>query len=128
MDTKTGKWPIPMKHEEEFESMKYDFMACPPGVYRDTAFVEPGDVNEALQGAIIEVFFAIRHLRDKKFDTFQAGIQQIKIIKLGASIAASGFKRRNARDGPLDAMIVAGTMREEKECGRAVKRLRSGEK
>jgi hypothetical protein len=69
----------------------------PPGVYRDTASVEPGDVNEALQGAIIEVFFAIRHyyLRDKKFDTFQAGIQQIKIIKPGASIAAFGFKRRN---------------------------------
>jgi hypothetical protein len=55
--------------------------------------VEPGDVNEALQGAIVEVFFAIRHyyLRDKKLDTFQAGIQRIKIIKPGASIAASGL-------------------------------------
>jgi hypothetical protein len=32
MDTETEKWPIPVKLKEEFESMKYDFMACPLGV------------------------------------------------------------------------------------------------
>ncbi|KAJ8597223.1 hypothetical protein M405DRAFT_586448 [Rhizopogon salebrosus TDB-379] len=110
MDSKTQRWPIPAKHKEEFDSIKFDFMACPLGVYRETAFVEPGDVNDALQGAIVEMFFSIRHyyLRDKKFDTFQADMQQIKIIKPGASIASSGFKRRNARDGPLDVMAMGG--------------------
>ncbi|KAJ8580754.1 hypothetical protein M405DRAFT_833766 [Rhizopogon salebrosus TDB-379] len=75
------------------------------------------------------MFFSIRHyyLRDKKFDTFQADMQQIKIIKPGASIASSGFKRRNARDGPLDVVAIGGASKgEDKECGRAAKKVRSG--
>jgi hypothetical protein len=66
--------------------------------------VEPGDANEALTGAMVEAFFTIRHyyMRDKKFDTFQADIQQIQTVKLGASIAVSWLKRRNAREGSLD--------------------------
>jgi hypothetical protein len=60
----------------------------------------------------------IRHyyLRDKKFDTFQAGtIQQIKIVKPGASIAASGFKWRNAREGPSDVIVAGSTTEKDKE-------------
>jgi hypothetical protein len=106
MDTETEVWPTPSKHKDEFESMKFDFMACPLRVYRHEIFVEPRDVNEALMGAVVEVFFAIRHcyLRDKKFDTFQADMQQIRIIRPGGSITTSGFKRRNAREGPLDVI------------------------
>jgi hypothetical protein len=104
-------------------------MACPLGVYQETAFVELGDVNDALQSAIVEMFFSIRHyyLRDKKFDTFQADMQQINIIKPGASIASSGFKRRNARDGPLDVVAMGGVSKgEDKECEKAAKKVRSG--
>ncbi|KAJ8580132.1 hypothetical protein M405DRAFT_891514 [Rhizopogon salebrosus TDB-379] len=117
MYTETEKWPIPVKHKEEF-----DFMACPLGVYRDTAFVEPSEVSEALEGAFVEAVFAIRHyyLRGKKFDPYQADIQQIKVIEPGASIAASGFKRRNAREGPSGVMIGASTVGKDKEGGRAV--------
>ncbi|KAJ8584636.1 hypothetical protein M405DRAFT_826453, partial [Rhizopogon salebrosus TDB-379] len=45
------------------------------------------------------------YLRDKKCDTFQAEIQQIRIVKPGSSIATSGFKRR---DGPLDVICNVG--------------------
>jgi hypothetical protein len=93
--------------------------------------VEPGDVNEALKGAIVEVFFPVKHyyLRDKMFDTFQADIQQIKIIKPRASIATSGFKRCNAREGPLNVIIAGSTTGKDKEGGMVVKRARSdGEK
>jgi hypothetical protein len=41
--------------------MKFDFIACPLAVYCDNTFVEPGEVNEALTGAMVEVSFAIRH-------------------------------------------------------------------
>jgi hypothetical protein len=88
MDTETEGWPIPSKHKEELESMKFDFIACPLRVYRDKVFVEPRDINEALMGT---VFFTMRHyyLRDKKFDTFRGKIQQIKIVKLGGSIGST---------------------------------------
>ncbi|KAJ8594899.1 hypothetical protein M405DRAFT_808250 [Rhizopogon salebrosus TDB-379] len=49
------------------------------------------------------------YLRDKKFDTFQAEIQQIRIVKPGSSIATSGFERRNAREGSLDVIKVGLT-------------------
>jgi hypothetical protein len=94
MDTETEEWPIPTKHKAGFESMKFENMACPLRVYRDNVFVEPRNVNEALTYAMVEVYFMIRHfyMCEKKFDTFQADIQQIKIVKPGASIATSGFK------------------------------------
>jgi hypothetical protein len=110
---------------EEFESIKFDFMACLFGVYRDKTFVEPGGVNEASKSTIGEVFFAIRHycLRNKMFDIFQANMQQIGIVKPGASIAASGFKH-DAREGLLDVIISRSTTGKDKEGGMAEKRVR----
>jgi hypothetical protein len=64
------------------------------------------------------------YLRDKKFDTFQAEIQQIGIVKPGSSIATSGFKRCNAREGPLDVIKVGLTNGGDKEDARAEKRQR----
>jgi hypothetical protein len=55
MDTETEKWPIPSKHRDEFDSMKFDFMACPLRVYRDKTFVEPRDVIGALTGAVVDL-------------------------------------------------------------------------
>jgi hypothetical protein len=131
MDTETENWPMPSKHKEEFESIKHDFVACPLGVYRDKTMVEPGNVNDVLKGALVEIFFTMRHyyLRDKKFDTFQAEIQQIKVVKPGGSIPTSGFKRRNAREGPLDIFATASTPEKERDEGRSEKRVRTnGEK
>jgi hypothetical protein len=98
-------------------------LACPLRVYRDKTFVEPREVIEALTGAVVDVYFGISHyyLRDKKFDTFQAEMQQIRIVKPGGSSATSGFKRRNAREGPLDVMKVTSTNGKDKEEGRAEK-------
>jgi hypothetical protein len=55
MDTDTEEWPIPAKHKAEFESMKFENMACPLRVYNDNVFAEAGNVNEALRDAMVEV-------------------------------------------------------------------------
>jgi hypothetical protein len=55
MDTETEGWPIAAKHKAEFESMKFENMACPLRVYRDNVFVEARNVNEALTDAMVEV-------------------------------------------------------------------------
>ncbi|OAX32575.1 hypothetical protein K503DRAFT_776532 [Rhizopogon vinicolor AM-OR11-026] len=87
--------------------------------------MEPGDVDDALTliGAIVQVFFMIRHycLRDKKFDTFRADIRQIKILKPGSSIACSGFNRRNVHEGPFDIVKPASSHAKNNEAGRAEK-------
>jgi hypothetical protein len=59
--------------------------------------------------------------------TIQADNQEINISKLGGTITASGFKRRNAREGPLDIIDAASTVTtgKDKEGGRAEKSARS---
>ena len=111
--------------------MKLSYEASPLRLYRGNSLVEPADVNDALTGAVVEAFFIIRHyyLRDKKFDTFNADIQQIKILKPGSSIARSGFKRRKVREGPFDIVGVASSSAhaETGESGRAEKRSKQVE-
>jgi hypothetical protein len=127
MDTETEEWPIPAKHKAGFKSMKFENMAWPLRVYHDNVFVEPRNMNEAWTDAMVEVYFTIRHFYvcKKKFDAFQADIQQIEIVKLGASIATSGFKRRNTRDGPLEIVKMAGMTGNDKEERKSDKRART---
>ncbi|KAJ8586732.1 hypothetical protein M405DRAFT_907697 [Rhizopogon salebrosus TDB-379] len=90
-------------------------------VYRDKTFMELRDVIGTLMGAVVEVYFGMRHyyLRDKKFDMFQAEIQQIRIVKPGSSIVTSGFECCNAREGLLDVIKVGLTNGGDKEDVRA---------
>jgi hypothetical protein len=80
--------------------------------------------DEALTDAMVEVYFTIRHfyMCKKKFDTFQADIQQIEIVKPGASITTSRFKQCNAQDGPLEIVKMAGTTGNDKEGRRSENR------
>ncbi|OAX34823.1 hypothetical protein K503DRAFT_803276 [Rhizopogon vinicolor AM-OR11-026] len=55
MDAETENWPIPMKHRHEFEVVKFNYEASSLRLYRGNSLVEPGDVNDALTGAIIQV-------------------------------------------------------------------------
>jgi hypothetical protein len=66
---------------------------------------------------------AFRHARE----AVCADIRQIEIIKPGASIATSGFKRRNARDGLLEIVKTAGTTGKDKEERRSNKRARTND-
>ncbi|OAX39823.1 hypothetical protein K503DRAFT_769139 [Rhizopogon vinicolor AM-OR11-026] len=131
MDEETENWPIAMKHRDEFDLVKLNYEASPLRLYRGNSLVEPADVNEALTGAVVEVFFVVRHyyLRDKKLDTFCADIQQVQILKPGTSNVCSGFKRRNAREGPFDIVKAASSSAHAKggESGRAEKRSRQVE-
>jgi len=70
MDAETDNWLIPIKHRGEFELVKLNYEASPLRLYRGNSLVEPGDVDDAFTGAVVRVFFVIRHyyLRDNKFD------------------------------------------------------------
>ena len=106
--------------------MKFEFMACPLRVYSDKVFIKLGDINKALIGAVVEVFFTMRHyyLHNKKFDMFQGEISQIKIIKLGGSIVTSRFKWCSAHEGPWEVIKISSITGKDKEDGRAEKRMR----
>jgi len=109
--------------------MKLGYKTSPLRLYRGESLVEPADVNEALMGAVVQVFFTIRHyyLREKKFDSFSADILQIKILKPRLSMTHSGFKRRNAREGPFDIVGTASSSAKSDEPGRNEKRSKQME-
>ncbi|OAX32670.1 hypothetical protein K503DRAFT_776434 [Rhizopogon vinicolor AM-OR11-026] len=131
MDKQTENWPIPVKHRDEFDEIKLNYEASPLRLHHGCSLVEPVDVNDALTGAVVQVFFVMRHyyLRNKKFDTFGADIQQIKLLKPGTSIAHSVYKRRNAHDGLFEIMNTASSSAHVKGdgSGRAEKRSKQVE-
>ncbi|OAX31997.1 hypothetical protein K503DRAFT_860535 [Rhizopogon vinicolor AM-OR11-026] len=131
MDAETENWPIAMKHRDEFDLVKLNYEASPLRLYRGNFLVEPADVNEALTGAVVKVFFVVRHyyLCNKIFDMFRTDIQQIKILKSGTSIACSGFKRRDAREELFNIVKTASSSAHAKsdESGRAEKRAKQVE-
>ncbi|OAX33063.1 hypothetical protein K503DRAFT_776002 [Rhizopogon vinicolor AM-OR11-026] len=119
MDEETENWPIAMKHKDEFDLVKLNHEASPLRLYRGNSLVSRQIVLRR------PPLLSAR----QKFDTFCADIQQIKILKPGTSNACSGFKRRNAREGPFDIVKAASSSAHVKgdELGRAEKRSKQVE-
>ncbi|KAI5984252.1 hypothetical protein EDC04DRAFT_2615786 [Pisolithus marmoratus] len=85
MDEETKNWTVPEENEQELDAIKPDYRAIPLRVYSGDAFIEPTDVNNVLNGALVEVMFSIHHTFIKKQsgpqDSFQAEIEQVTVIK-----------------------------------------------
>ncbi|KAF8547644.1 hypothetical protein OG21DRAFT_1527015 [Imleria badia] len=85
MDEETLNWTVPSEHQDEHNSIKPDFCAVPLPVYRDNTFIEPVNVPEQLENSLVEVNFTINYMFIKKddiaHDSFQAEVEQIKILK-----------------------------------------------
>jgi hypothetical protein len=117
MDTETEERPIPAKHKAEFKSINSRIWQARSESTATAFSWSPGMWMKPWQTRWWRCTFTIRHfhIREKKFDTSQADIQQTEIVKPGASIVTSGFKQRNARDGPLEIVKTAGTTGNDKE-------------
>ncbi|KAG0693310.1 hypothetical protein DFH29DRAFT_1007404 [Suillus ampliporus] len=93
MDDETRFWPIPDDFAKEFDDIKYSHLAHPLPLYDDGRLVEPSHVNEVINGAIVEVHFAIHHWQIGNFSTFQANIQKITMLRPGIGHRTSDHKR-----------------------------------
>jgi hypothetical protein len=73
-------------------------------LYHGNTFIEPKDANKELKQALVEIYFGLKHYYMKKdhFNSFQAVIQQINILKADESTTKSVYKRTSAREGPID--------------------------
>ncbi|KAG1766495.1 hypothetical protein EV702DRAFT_1050663 [Suillus placidus] len=59
MDEETKNWEIPDEFEKEFEGIKYNFRTERLPVYYEGISIQPTDVNDILNGALVEVEFTI---------------------------------------------------------------------
>jgi hypothetical protein len=92
MDEETENWEILEEFAKEFEGIKYHYRAQRLPVYYEDVLIQPGEVNEALNGAIVEVEFTMRHWQIQDYDSFQATSQKITILRLGPYHHKSNYK------------------------------------
>jgi hypothetical protein len=59
VDHETEHWPITANLRKELDALKYDYHAVPLQVYVNDKFVEPVDMNETIQGALVKVHFEL---------------------------------------------------------------------
>lgn len=97
MDEETRNWPIPDEFVAEFDDLKYNFEACPLPLFHDGHLVEPSMANEVMNGAIVEVQFHIHQWHIQQFDSFQANVEKIVILKPAPIHHTSGYKRPHSK-------------------------------
>lgn len=92
MDQETENWEMPEEFAKEFEGIKYHYRAERLPVYYEDVLIQPGQVNEVLNGAIVEVEFTMRHWRIQDYDSFQATPHKITVLRLGPYHHKSNYK------------------------------------
>ena len=104
IDEETEKWPVPQQFVNDMEAIKTSHTANPLKVYMGNQFVEPLDVTNALDSALVEVQFTIQHYhinsRKPVVHSFSALVQQILILKRAPG-RSSPYKRKDYRKGPI---------------------------
>ncbi|KAH9033805.1 hypothetical protein EDB85DRAFT_1950047 [Lactarius pseudohatsudake] len=103
VDYETEHWPVSAEFRKYVDEIKYEYKASPLRVYGKGGFVERKNVEDQLKGALIELRFDLHHyfIEKEKFDSFNAGVQQIIILQPGNACAATAYKRKDVRDGPI---------------------------
>ncbi|KAJ8590787.1 hypothetical protein M405DRAFT_880862 [Rhizopogon salebrosus TDB-379] len=67
MDIETEEWSIPSKHKDEFDSMKFDFMACPRIVKPGSSIATSGfERRNAREGPLDVIKVAVTNGGDKE--------------------------------------------------------------
>lgn len=106
IDEETNEWKVPSQFQEELDDIKDTHQVMPLKVYMGQHFVEPVDVSQFMDNALVEVHFAVKHyhIQSKESsgnDSFSAVVQQVLILKPGEARSESPYKRKNFRDGPV---------------------------
>jgi len=103
VDAETDQWPVSGRLREELDKIKFEYRVNPLTVYVHDKFIEPTSVEDTIKGALVELHFELHHycIRRKSEDSFNATIEQIMLIRPGQARPATGYKRKNIRDGPI---------------------------
>ncbi|KAG2121854.1 hypothetical protein BD769DRAFT_1671256 [Suillus cothurnatus] len=118
MDDTTEHWPMPTEYEDDFAHVKYTHWAIPLPVFEDDKPVSPLNINRTLDGALAEVHFCVHHWHLSGYDTFQAKIEKVNIIKCSASIPAKHhlvYHEVNDEEPPTKRTEIASVARSSKD-------------
>lgn len=79
------------------------FEAHPLHVFVGNRFIEVGDVNDVICGALVEIHCELHHyhIHADNRDSYNGIIQQILVLQPGKPRALNAYKRKNVREGPI---------------------------
>lgn len=111
VDDLTFNWPVPNEMATDLREIMSTHCAQPLPVYKNDKYIEPTAVKAAINGALVEVHFTVRHFRiwrkatneepATNIDSFTGDIQQIIILNDAVPRMVTGYKRKNLADGPF---------------------------
>ncbi|KAH9063743.1 hypothetical protein EDB83DRAFT_2601513 [Lactarius deliciosus] len=108
VDSDTEQWPVPEELCSHLDGIKHEYHVAPLHVFKSNRqFVEPLDVNDALEESLVEIRFELRHysFASKNEHSFNASIEQIVILRPGVARPASSYKRKDYRTGPIGLRV-----------------------
>ncbi|KAH9037778.1 hypothetical protein EDB85DRAFT_1934385 [Lactarius pseudohatsudake] len=108
VDSDTEHWPVPEELRTQLDGIKHEYRVAPLHVFKSNGdFVEPLDVNDALQESLVEIRFELRHysFASKNEHSFNASIEQIVILRPGVARPPSSYKRKDYRSGPVGLRV-----------------------
>ena len=103
IDEETENWPVSSDLRDDLDDIKRAYRASPLRVFAHGKFVEVSDVNNVIEGAPVELHFALFHfgICKKNEDSFNGMMEQVLMIQPGEPRPATVYKRKNVRDRPI---------------------------
>ncbi|KAG1827457.1 uncharacterized protein BJ212DRAFT_1312482 [Suillus subaureus] len=81
-DNDIGEWPTHTLEAREVldESSRTHYATLLAAFAFDGAVIEPGGYGRHLKGALVQVYFTLRHIKGERTNTFRAKITAIRIL------------------------------------------------
>ena len=95
VDALTENWPVERdEHRQYVNEIKYEYRAVPLLVYRNEQFIDPVNVKNVVQRALVELHFELRHfcIQKKSQDSFNGSIEQVIVLQPGESHPAIPYE------------------------------------
>jgi len=94
---------VPPELQDDLDDIKHAYRASPLRVFANEKFIEVGQVNEVIEGALVDLHFELFHfgIRKKNEDSFNGSMEQVLMLQPGQPRPVTVYKHKNVRDGPI---------------------------
>jgi len=102
VDALTENWPVERdEHRQYVNEIKYKYRAVPLLVYQNEQFIDPVNVKNVVQQALVELHFKLQYfcIQKKSQDLFNGSIEQVIVLQPGEDRLVSPYKRKNLQEG-----------------------------
>ncbi len=101
VDALTKNWLVERdEHWQYVNEIKYEYCVVPLFIYQNEQFIEPINMKNTVQQALVELHFELQHfcIQKKGQDLFNGSIEQLIILQPGEDHPVSLYKQKNFQE------------------------------